>query len=277
MSRRICLLPECSRLAEDIRPPARILWYVNIDPRRPSTGNIRAAAQLLEINVDDPAELTSRYRRLGVLNRAQVTKFAKKGQAMALRFSHLELLDPVPLNRIRQEMSSGTLLSFFTARAGFLKRCLPGCMDWGGDLREGSWLFLSIRPIFWEMVRTGTKRVELRRKMPKLVPPYNVVLYATSPIRAVVGVGRVAGVAAADIGSLWITHGPHAGIERAAFDAYFTGLNVGNALVLTAVEVLNEPIPLDQLRDRLGWTSPPQSFRYIQEPETEHLLRRIDC
>lgn len=48
-------------------------------------------------------------------------------------------------------------------------------------------ILMSIKPRFWKMIREGKKTYELRRLCPYISTGDHVVVYASSPISAVVG------------------------------------------------------------------------------------------
>jgi ribosomal protein S18 acetylase RimI-like enzyme len=91
------------RNARGLTAPARVLWYVSGSSHDPGARAIRAVSLLDEVVVATPSVLHQRFERLGVYSRADVEAKAVHGRAMALRFSHTELLAvPVTLTAYRQ-------------------------------------------------------------------------------------------------------------------------------------------------------------------------------
>lgn len=82
--------------------PARILWYVSEDRRRPGTKAVKAYSVLRDIDVSTPEVLFERYRRLGALSREQISKVASKtNRVSAMRFTNTEVFEtPVSLKRL---------------------------------------------------------------------------------------------------------------------------------------------------------------------------------
>jgi GNAT superfamily N-acetyltransferase/predicted nucleic acid-binding protein len=79
--------------------PARVLWYVSESDSYVGTKSIRACSRLVEVLVDRPKRLYSRFRRLGVYEWSHVRETARGDvdkEIMALRFDDSELLRPVP-------------------------------------------------------------------------------------------------------------------------------------------------------------------------------------
>ncbi len=88
-----------------LAPPARLLWYVS--GTRPGAGTIRAVSHLTEVAVDEYERLFHRFKPLGVYTLEDVRGCTdRSGRAMAMRFSHTELLEqPVPLDDYRRLVS----------------------------------------------------------------------------------------------------------------------------------------------------------------------------
>lgn len=83
--------------------PARILWYIMEERGRAGTKAIRACSRLEEVQLDHPKTLYRRFRHLGVWGEREVVAVAKRGRAMALRFTDTEPFDnPVPLAAVRR-------------------------------------------------------------------------------------------------------------------------------------------------------------------------------
>lgn len=124
-------------------------------------------------------------------------------------------------------------------------------------------LFLSVRPRYAELLMNGSKRVELRRTVPNVEPGATVLIYASSPVRALVGTAVVDEVTVGTPRAIWASHGEDAAVARSEFNEYFSGARSAVALELCDVKKLPQPVPLDELRAGRAWFTPPQSFRYL--------------
>ncbi|WP_232838648.1 hypothetical protein [Streptomyces geranii] len=113
--------------------------------------------------------------------------------------------------------------------------------------------------------------MELRRQRVAVPPGTPVVLYATSPVMALVGTARVARVDTASPAEVWKQHRAETGISRAEYDTYMDGAAQASALLLESPERLQEPVPLAHLRAG-GTFHPPQSYRYIAEDVLRDLV-----
>jgi predicted transcriptional regulator len=133
-----------------------------------------------------------------------------------------------------------------------------------------STLLLSVHTPFADRILAGTKRVELRRRLPRAVD--TVLLYATSPKMALVGSFTVESILRLPLGKLWRRVRDIAGITRAEFLDYFNGLTEGVGIFVEKAKRFDQPIYLSELRAFWPGFHPPQGFRYLDEEAVE-LLR----
>jgi predicted transcriptional regulator len=131
-------------------------------------------------------------------------------------------------------------------------------------------LLLSLRPRFAEAILSGAKTIEVRRRPVNAAAGTPIILYASSPLRAVVGTARLAGVHSHDHDTAWRRYRHQLGLARTEFDAYLDGTSVVYLLELHKVCSLNQPLPLQHLREH-GPFQPPQSFRYVAESDPTRL------
>lgn len=121
-------------------------------------------------------------------------------------------------------------------------------------------LLLSLRPRFAQAILQGTKTVELRRRPVKAPPGTPVILYASTPIMAIVGTARLERAVVCEADAAWRRHGPLLGLAREEFDRYLDG-GVACLLILEGAVALDAPLPLRRLQRRNF--RPPQSYRYV--------------
>jgi len=124
-------------------------------------------------------------------------------------------------------------------------------------------LLLSIRPKYAAMIFDGTKTVELRRVRPRVTAGDLVLVYASSPVKALLGAFEVARVVTAPPSLLWKQVESKAGISRDQFNQYFNGVEESYGIFLKRKWALNEPVELDELRERQSNFRPPQSYHYL--------------
>jgi predicted transcriptional regulator len=134
-------------------------------------------------------------------------------------------------------------------------------------------LVLSIKPEYSNKIVAGEKTVELRRRFPTTLQPGTIVLiYATSPTRALIGLAEIAGVLQGPISVIWKKFASEACIKRTDFDSYFTGAEIGFAIKLRGARPLRRVLELQEFRDRFQF-EPPQFYLYAP-PELREALTR---
>lgn len=118
---------------------------------------------------------------------------------------------------------------------------------------------MSVRPPYAHAILNGTKRVEFRTRFPRTAVG-DVLVYATSPERLVIGQFTVDRVDRGTPEELWAMHGYHGGIEKDDYDAYFAErVAQACALVVANPKAFATPVQLSAL----GVTRPPQSWMYL--------------
>ena len=98
-----------------------------------------------------------------------------------------------------------------------------------------------------------------------------MLIYASSPIRALIGTAVVFDVVEASPEEVWNVYQDVGGIEHDAFNAYFESSDRAVAIRLRKPVRLDKAIPLDDLRCKWPGFHPPQQFAYL----TSERLRKI--
>lgn len=123
---------------------------------------------------------------------------------------------------------------------------------------DGAIALLSIHPEYVELIKKGVKRVEFRRRA-FARPITHIVIYATSPVKQLVGFCEVERVVRDTPATLWRQHGAAGGIPRATLFRYLDGLTAAIAIVLRPFNPLASGLALPAV----GVARPPQSFQYL--------------
>jgi predicted transcriptional regulator len=134
-----------------------------------------------------------------------------------------------------------------------------------------STLLLSLRPEFAELVFTGVKKVELRRVRPRVEANEWILVYVSTPVKALVGAIQVERVIECTPSSLWKEVREDAGISRRQFNEYYVGAPKAYGIVLSAVKRLPEPVTLSRLRKVWPDFHPPQCYRYLERAHTSFI------
>jgi predicted transcriptional regulator len=138
----------------------------------------------------------------------------------------------------------------------------------------GNILLLSIKPEYANKIFSGKKTIELRRMRTRLNRGDLVLVYVSSPIKALVGSFEVEGISQIEIENLpkdlnkvWKQVKDQAKISYKEFKKYYKGASVVVGIYLTNVKNYAVPIELEQLRQKIPKFHPPQSYRYLKEGE----------
>jgi predicted transcriptional regulator len=119
-------------------------------------------------------------------------------------------------------------------------------------------ILLSINPEHVENIFNGTKKVEYR-KVKCRGEVDKILIYATSPVKKVVGEVALLGVIEDLPDNVWRLTSQDAGITREFFDRYYQNKSKAFAYKLGEVTKYQEPFDLSVLGVKLA----PQSFIYI--------------
>ena len=117
---------------------------------------------------------------------------------------------------------------------------------------------LSIKPEFADKIFNGTKKFEFRRAIFKNKDIKTVIVYASAPVKIVIGEFEIEEIISQDIDTLWRLTGDYAGISQEYFYQYFANRHRGHAIrIKKAVKYKQSKC----LRTDFN-LSPPQSFAY---------------
>ena len=128
---------------------------------------------------------------------------------------------------------------------------------------------MSIRPEFADLILAGQKQVEFRRtRVSERIS--HVVLYATEPVRAIVGFFEVKEIEEASPEELWERYEDVGGISEEKFRVYYKRSKMGVAIKVGRIVRLPVPLPLSSVE---GLSRPPQSFQYIDNANLEGITK----
>lgn len=121
-------------------------------------------------------------------------------------------------------------------------------------------VLLPIKPQYVSRIFDGTKRFEFRKRaFGRKVD--RVVIYSSSPIMKVVGEFELLGTIVDTKDCVWELCKDFAGIDKNAYEAYYSRQEVAFALRIGNVVQYDRPLGI---KDALG-IKPPQSFCYLKD------------
>lgn len=134
-------------------------------------------------------------------------------------------------------------------------------------------VLFSLKPTYANLVFEGVKRAELRTRVAPRVEDREVLVYVSSPIRALRGGFRVGEVWRGAPEEIWSIVSRFAGVNKRDFDNYYTGRDIAYALEITDVWEYDCPVDLHTLRRQVPGFVVPQSWRYIGDREYQYFER----
>ena len=120
-------------------------------------------------------------------------------------------------------------------------------------------VLLSIKPEFASKIFDGSKKYEYRRVIFKRKGVKTIVVYASDPIRRVIGEFDIGEVLHEAPEQLWERTNGFAGITKSRFMEYFANQEKGFAIGVREARKYSNSLSLDDLMLSL----PPQSFVYL--------------
>lgn len=120
-------------------------------------------------------------------------------------------------------------------------------------------VLLSIKPEFADKIFSGQKKYEYRKAIFKK-DVNRIVVYASNPIKKIIGEFSVRKILIESPEILWRLTGNDSGINKDFFFEYFLNRNIGYAIMVEKASRYHIPIDPKELDDKF---TPPQSFKYL--------------
>ncbi len=128
---------------------------------------------------------------------------------------------------------------------------------------ERKYALFAVRPEFANALVAGRKPFEFRRTRPSLREGDVIYVYATAPVKAVIGSFLCGGVVEGSPTGVWTQCGRNAELSRRRFRDYFKNAGRAYAIEVMSPRPLTAPLTLQMLRDALPGFHPPQSYRFV--------------
>lgn len=135
---------------------------------------------------------------------------------------------------------------------------------------SNSVIMLSIHPEYASAMFRGEKNIEFRKlNIPTTIE--FVVLYATSPVKKVIGYFKVRNILKERPIYLWENFSKSSGTTKEFFFNYYREIDYGLGILIDSVNKFSRPFSLE----KIGLPSkPPQSFLYIENDKWRKIKRR---
>lgn len=121
-------------------------------------------------------------------------------------------------------------------------------------------VLLSIKPEFADKILNGTKKYEFRKTLFKRKDIKQIIIYASSPVQAVIGEFTIAKILTDNVEDIWAETRFGAGITKEYYQEYFSTRNTANAIEVGRYKRYANPKKLSDF----NLTYAPQSFAYVK-------------
>jgi predicted transcriptional regulator len=122
-------------------------------------------------------------------------------------------------------------------------------------------MLMSIKPEWSESIFQGKKRVEIRRSFSTRWVDRRVSLYATTPVKGLVGEARIEDIVRGSPQEIWSSFSQEIGCTWSQFSQYTQGASQVFAVVLADAKPYSRIVPLEEMRRLTGeHLRPPQSY-----------------
>ena len=119
--------------------------------------------------------------------------------------------------------------------------------------------FMPIKPIYARKLMSGEKKYEFR-KSPINIDLSHIIIYASSPVKKVIGLAEVKRVLVTSPSAVWSQTKHAAGIAKKAYEDYFAGKKQAYAIEIKKIVHLAKEIAPVELENGF---KVPQSFSYV--------------
>ncbi|MDJ0648267.1 MAG: ASCH domain-containing protein [Xenococcaceae cyanobacterium MO_188.B19] len=133
-------------------------------------------------------------------------------------------------------------------------------------------LLLSIKPKYVTQIFSGKKTVELRRVKTKLKPGDLVIVYSTSPQKALTGFFEVDKVLRDEnLDSFWQKVKDYARVNHETFQDYYRGAALAVGIFIKNYHQFSKPVSLETLKSNIPGFHPPQNYHYLDDEKVNIL------
>lgn len=140
------------------------------------------------------------------------------------------------------------------------------------DIHDRNEAMISLWPEFAEAIVSGQKKIEFRRRIPLPALSARIWIYATRPVKAVIGFSYLEAIFQGSVDALWTQYGREAFLSEEQYRAYFDGTEKATAFLLRDHKKI-KPVGLDQLKEVRFNFQPPQSLTWLRKEEARKLVR----
>lgn len=142
-------------------------------------------------------------------------------------------------------------------------------------MKHSKYLFLSIKPEFANKIIAKEKTIELRKVRPHVNAGDYVIIYASSPIKCVIGFGQIKRMIELSPQEMWTNYSSNLGIDKVRYDNYYQYKDKAIGIEFESIKKVQPVITLDKIREVDQTFCPPQSYRYVSNGQIISLLKEL--
>ena len=135
------------------------------------------------------------------------------------------------------------------------------------------YLFIAVKPEYANKLISGKKDIELRKMKPNVQSGDFVIIYASAPVKAVLGFGKIKQIIECNPKCLWERYSDRLGINKQRYFSYYDGYYKAIGIEFDMIKSVT-PIGLDDLRKVDPNFQPPQIYRYVTNEDIVTVLSK---
>ena len=146
-------------------------------------------------------------------------------------------------------------------------------------MRNETDILISVRGRFVDSMLQGNKRVELRRRAPRVAAPTRMWIYDTAPTASVRALAIVSDIKTLSPSDMWAQFGESLGLDESEYGEYVRNSPTVAGLLLCHIRALREPVGLKHMRELVAGFQPPQFYLRLSRgsPIVTRLTQEILC
>ena len=137
------------------------------------------------------------------------------------------------------------------------------------------YLFIAVQPEYAYKLISKQKDIELRKMCPHVRQGDYVIIYASAPVKAVLGFGKIKNIIVCSPDDMWKKYSERLGIDKGNFCAYYYNHTKAVGIEFDMVKAV-KPIGLSELKRIDPKFHPPQIYRYVTNNDINKLLKQKD-
>jgi len=129
-------------------------------------------------------------------------------------------------------------------------------------MNQKKYLLIAVKPEFANKIVENEKTIELRKTKPNVKAGDFLIIYSSSPVKAIIGFGLIKQVIVTTPTQMWENYSLEVGIDKERFVEYYKDKERSIGIEIENMKLVN-PISLKDIRILESNFHPPQIYRYI--------------